>query len=362
MESLNNESRHSTEITPQRKIIVNPYLIKKKAPFTPAAPSVARPFIETNPQYILSNSSMTTEKMPEEASRTLDAPKSNSGLILNEDHTSVIGNLPPAKRLPSNNVTFQSSEILTVSELHASAMDYKDQSIRVTGVVLHRYVYQADGSVCFVLGDPLLAPKPRTSRRPSSVSFSKSGRQQHPAPSVHPSTPSQPRAPLFTGQSALLLGDRTPRRLVHVSKSTSTPRLLGQKRPRLAVSPVATMVTTLLNQRALLVIANPIHVHVRECGLGDLVMVIGQVQVHSANHDAPAKELLEGWKEKRNQGAGTELTYVQPRILRNVNGTDMRLQFETLKLRRKHLLAIRGEFGVIAGCGPTFSTTSRATA
>jgi hypothetical protein len=331
MESLSNKIRYSDELAPKRKIIVNPYFIKKKAPFAPSTPSVARPLIETNPQHFLSNSSTTTGKPPEEAIRTHEAPKSNTGLILNEEHESVIGNLPPAKRLPSNNMTFQSSEILTVSELYASAMEYKDQSIRVTGVVLHRYVYQTDGSVWFVLGDPLLAPKPRTFRRPSSVSFSISGRQQEPAPSIKTSNPSQHRATLNTGQ-----------RLVHVSKSTSTPTLLGQKRPRLAVSPLDNMLTTLLNQRVILVIANPIHVHVRECGLGDLVMVIGQLQVHSANHDAPAKELLEVWKEKRNQGAGTELTYVQPRILRNVNGTDMRLQFETLKLRRKHLSDARG--------------------
>jgi hypothetical protein len=325
-------SHHGDGYAPTgKRMIMNPYLKRAKAPpdqvINGPVDNVQAPvnFLET---------SLAIEIDSAPTSKAFNTPIAMPCAILMENKSLSAGDLPPSKRLPSSSVTFQSGEILSVSELNAGSTNYKDKSIRVTGVVLHRHIYQEDGSVCFVLGDPLL----RTPIR--SPTFTTPCKER--TKPLHQSGLSHAKTSLSTGKNSLLLGARSTRRLVHTPKaSLKTNKLSGQRRPRSIMTPVDNLVSTLLNQRVVLVIADPIHVHVRECGLGDSIMVIGEV--HVVDDDAPAQQVLGLWREKRNAqqvDAGEVLTYIRPRILRNVNGTDARLQFEALKLRRMHLLSI----------------------
>ena len=353
MEKILHHSSGGSIILKKPKTAVNPYLRKKAAPEFPQN-SVTGTFKTKHASFL--TKSLATDSLSGTIRPNLDV--ADVSRLDMKDNQSSVGDLPQAMRLPSHNVTFQPSEILTVSELHMNSKDYINRSIRVTGVISHRHIHPVDGSVCFVLSDPLLAPKSKTSVR-SSSELSTPRKHAVPVPaSLHHSASSVTKGKLTLsqlGRTSLLATDKTPRRLVHVPKATSTsPHLLGQKRQRVTVTPVDSLLTTLTTQHATLVIADPIYVHVRECGVGDLMMVVGEVQL--VEDDAPAKQLLELWKVKKSEqqcaSASDEIVYVRPRILRNANGTDMRLQFEALKMRRKHLLNLREALTNNCGRGP----------
>lgn len=245
------------------------------------------------------------------------------------------------ERLPSRNVSFGSAEILTVSELQKNASHYVDHSVRVTGVVLHRHVSN-DGNVCLVLKDPSIQQqqKPKTA-----------------APKSILKTPGTTR----TG------GGGIKRRL---SSRGSTPRFVTRKRPFSTlkkappppVNPIESMVTSLVNQQTVLVYAVTKQMPVNEASLGDLVMIIGQVKTTTAPVPAVA-DILEQWNAKTSSGTTTN-SFVHARILRNVNGTDMRLHDEALRMRRQYLIQSNnnaqrqsndGETdasALLPGCGP----------
>ena len=355
MEKLVHHSSNGSVILKGKKIVVNPYLRKKTASTLPKNSATSTLTAKQSP---FPAKSLARDSLSDSGRLNLDISEVIR-LDSKDDQSNIsVGDLPPAKRLPSNNVTFEPSEILTVSELHTNCQNYINRSIRITGVVSHRHIHPVDGSVCFVLSDPLVAPKSKTSMKTSFL-VSTPGKHAVPVPALfHQSASSVTKRKLTLsqqGRTSLLVTDKTLRRLVHVPKASSTTtRLLGQKRQRVTVSPIDSLLTTLTNQHTILVIADPIHVHVRECGVGDLMMVVGEVQL--MEDEAPAMQLLVQWKVKRSEqqynSASDEIAYVRPRILRNASGTDMRLQFEALKLRRKHLLNLRDVLTNNCGHGP----------
>ena len=221
-------------------------------------------------------------------------------------------------RLPSQNVSFGSAEILTVSELQKHAHLYVNRSVRITGVVLHRHVAN-DGNVCLVLNDPSLQKS--TAKAP-------------------------PRSILKTP------GGGIKRRL-----SGSVPRFVTRKRPLSSlkkppppppVNAIDSIVTSLMEQSSVLAYAVSKQMPVNDVAVGDLVMIIGEVK--TAPVDA-VQSIIEKWNEKTM----TTNSFLYARILRNVNGTDMRLHDEALRMRRLHLLeTCASEEGetLRPGCGP----------
>ena len=93
---------------------------------------------------------------------------------------------------------------------------------------------------------------------------------------------------------------------------------------------------------------------VNEACVNDLIMIIGEVKVTPV----PAIEsILEKWNANTSD---TVNSFVYARILRNVNGTDMRLHDEALRMRRQHLIQSSAQSSsseaeletLRPGCGP----------
>jgi len=221
------------------------------------------------------------------------------------------------ERLPSRYVSFGSAEILTVSELHKHAVVYADNSVRITGVVVQRHV-ASDGNVCLVMKDP----------------------------SIHKTTKAAPRSILKTP------GGGIKRRL----SGSSTPRFVTRKRPLSSlkkpsppVNPLESIVSSLVEQQTVLVYAVSKQMPVNDAAVGDLVMIIGEVRTLPVDAVQP---ILEKWNEKTS----SMQHFLHARILRNVNGTDMRLHDEALRMRRQHLMETSSESkegtAFRLGCGP----------
>jgi hypothetical protein len=115
------------------------------------------------------------------------------------------------------------------------------------------------------------------------------------------------------------------------------------------------MLNSLMTQSTVLIYAVSKQMPVNEACVNDLIMIIGEVKTAPV----PALEgILEKWKAKSSD---TVNSFVYARILRNVNGTDMRLHDEALRMRRQHLIqqssaqSSSGEEeleGLRPGCGP----------
>jgi hypothetical protein len=87
-----------------------------------------------------------------------------------------------------------------------------------------------------------------------------------------------------------------------------------------------------MTQSTVLIYAVSKQMPVNEACVNDLIMIIGEVKTAPV----PALEgILEKWNAKSSD---TVNSFVYARILRNVNGTDMRLHDEALRMRRKHLI------------------------
>ena len=235
---------------------------------------------------------------------------------------------PAVERLPSRNVSFGSAEILTVTELRKHASLYMDQSVRITGVVLHRHV-ASDGNVCLVLKDPSIQPTTKTAK-PLILKTPGGGIQRRRS----------------------LNGTNTPRFVTRKRPFSSL-----KKPPAAAVDPVKAMVTSLVENQAVLVYAVSKQMPVNDAAVGDLIMIIGQVKT------VPVPALVTVM-EKWNEESSFTNSFVHARILRNVNGTDMRLHDEALKMRRLYLqkTMTNQDESLLQGCGPPpyFNTNDNA--
>mmetsp|Transcript_8056 Transcript_8056/g.16796 ORF Transcript_8056/g.16796 Transcript_8056/m.16796 type:complete len:697 (-) Transcript_8056:112-2202(-) len=181
-----------------------------------------------------------------------------------------------------------------------------------------------------------------------------------------------PRATSTSGSRGLGLGlgARTPRT---PSRSLTALDVIRQQRNR-GCDVVAVDVSNLLP--------------LRECKVGDMVMIIGEVRIVSpssslfSSHppadnesgtgkaeanssntaalttadDAAQQQHEESLLQKTLSALGTKGRVVAGRIIRNVNGTDMHLMTEALRLRRMHVKESRcwgggGRFGAFPGLG-----------
>lgn len=302
--------------------VENPYL-KKHA--TPVARHSSR---ETSSSAAPSIASLAVPAAaPQHAQEKQTEPATTETNVTTDQEKQTFGHKDSAvERLPSRNVSFGSAEILTVSELRKHVSHYVDQSVRITGFVLHRHVAN-DGNVCLVLKDPSIQQR-------------------------------QPKAP----PKSILKTPGTAAGIKRRLSVESTPRfVMTRKRPHSSLkkppppsNPIESMVTSLINQQTVFIYAVSKQMPVNDASVGDLVMIIGEVKITPV----PAMEdILEQWNAK------TDITnsFVYARILRNVNGTDMRLHDEALRMRRKYLMQSSAqptnEAGVSTralrpGCGP----------
>ena len=155
---------------------------------------------------------------------------------------------------------------------------------------------------------------------------------------------------------------------------TSKP-LLGQKRklqslrsPTQLENGIRTMQQN--STSAMLVVLESIQIEAIKCNVRDLVMVLGEVRAYTQ----PDEDELQRQNAAGTNGClgGTFLSkqfqrnhqlpvfFVRPRIVRNVNGTNLHLQQQMLELRRKHMQERHGEEGG-SGCGPPRPTCKAAT-
>lgn len=297
----------------KRPQMANPYLKEK-----PTAVDVA---LSEESFSATSNASTTVAKLPAHKDET--EPNCTNNTIAAAGEPTLLGsNQPAVERLPSRSVSFGSAEILTVTELHQHVLSYNNQSVRITGVVLHRLVAADGSSVCLVLSDP--KQQAQLLRMPPSSS------------SVWKTTP--------------VGGGGIQRR------GGTTPRFVSRKRPLAATVPTKTpleaAVTSLAEQPSVLVHAVSEQVPINDVAVGDLVMIIGELRSICNNTTIAAMAIIQDIVEHDNNSSAQH--FVHARIVRNVNGTDMALHDEALRMRRQHLLQTCPESKdlIRQGCGP----------
>lgn len=318
-------------------------------------------------------------------------------------------NLPLWQRLPSASISFGSAEILTAAEAYqrlrnSSAVgQYDNQSIRFTGVVVHRFVH-ADASISLVLGDALAALSTR--RRPTSIlkrsrpgSLGSSGPKTPSVAAVAPietasrlealtagfTVPSASRtavvAPTTTtgttrNVTAATTITKRPQSSIGVLNKKKTPVLVYKKQnvgrrvslaatglnqtpgrllKRALLKPLDLMVQAIAGTRNIWIVVAADHPHAPHCTANDLVMVMGEVQSYSTgemagrppgdddddvcddNEDEARCSVLHVAKRLGQRDGRKSVSYLKARIVRNVNGTNMRLHVDALMARRAFL-------------------------
>ena len=326
----------------------------------------------------------------------------------------------------SQQLSFGSAEILTISEYlqHCEVFCRERKSVRLTGRLIHRIVHGAT-MISFVLNDPMESLKRKATTARTTAATTGNPRAVSKETQLYASTFTAGTSSTVRPQRPPSLGGRsssssnnnhTAKRssLLSSSATTTSHRLVYKKTPgglrtpaaaarttsatgiisnmsrlkdtsvpqRQLHNPVETLVQALTttissssssgesivdksNSRgaAVWIIANPRHVMVQDCVVGDLVMVIGEVgclggsssnnnnNSNQNGHDVtintlPSVVCLE--KEdatvleqvRKATTAQQQQYYVAARICRNVNGTDMSLFTQALMTRRKFLRAI----------------------
>lgn len=276
------------------------------------------------------------------------------------------------QRLPSRNVSFGCAEHLSVTELREFLRYYTNRSVRITGIILHRHLVETDASICLVVGDPLARNQVKRSSLDSSELCTPKGLNRR-TTSIDAKTAK--KSVSFKNKTALgsakvssfgkITTKRTPlysrgglgvkRRLVHIPKTPGSCTLLGKnsnKRRSPFSSRIESAINCLVNRDdSILAILNPLqHPEVADCNVGDLIMLIGEIHFMSCNEEpTTAAPFLSHYRSKAEK---KEARFLVPRILRNVNGTNVRLQHEAIKRRREHILLVQKSHPIQAGRGP----------
>ena len=281
--------------------------------------------------------------------------------------------LPLWKRLPSRTISFGSAEILSVLEFAKNTQtNTLPASVRLTGVLLQKHVHQSSDTtngltfVSLLLGDPLLRP---------SATKHRQGRTLAQTTTTKPS-----RSFMTSPRTTSSLGHRSTQRMnPQMSPIPAANRRQGGglwKRPRTSLTRTAstaassTSVTSVerfaqqvygsltdaTTSCRVWVIANPDFVSLDECIVGDLVMVMGEtykclLNNPTTNHDTPIRnettsveEIMTLVRQKHSTLDNSTLTsktdqvsYLVPRIVRNVKGANMTLYMKSLQARREML-------------------------
>lgn len=291
-------------------------------------------------------------------------------------------NLPLWQRLPSETISFGSAEILTVPELsqrfRSSVDGQYSKSVRVTGVVRYRYVH-ADASISLVLGDPL-AVLNETRRKIHTPKQTLPNSLIPETPSVRNGAAAATKTPgtnvaltTTTGkrpQSSILLNRKKAPVLVYKKANTGKklsfaaglkPTAGRLKRPHdspSAMDPLLSLVNALsgTSDCIWIVVAES---QIGQCAVNDLVMVMGEVQRcdgeasrENDHHGRPDGEDGVSFRMSNCPSSFSECAalmnvyekighrtvyYIQARIVRIVNGTNMKLHTDALLARRAFL-------------------------
>lgn len=251
----------------KRKVVVNPYARKQqKVAQNTKSFDIFKGLKE--------NDGSSCDKTDEEASKK--TPQTNN----EEAATSLSISLPVWHRLPSASLSFGSAEILTMPQACA-IREPCGQSIRVTGIVVHRSVTDSSG-VNLVLGDPV--------RRASSI--------------LKPSAKQKPK------KTASVLFDKTKTKKLVFRKKTER-RLSFASGCLAKVDPAVQLENALRLDNRLWVSAPPETV----LQLQDAVTVIGEMELRDNRPCLIA------------------------RIVRNTNGVHMKLYQDALLARQVRLAA-----------------------
>jgi hypothetical protein len=342
--------------------VSNPYAQKR-----PTAPVVHKNLPLTSRELILRHIDSSTEQqgdcsetkaaIPEDSSRKGEEKQQQTHDDSNPEKApvqsaTVNNDSPYWKRLPSLNLSFSSAEILTVSEYLQHCSAFCNKSVRITGKLVQRVIHSPT-CMSLVLTDPLLPPS--RIRRPSLGGRRVASFPQTTTPSILTRkrplrktpgglrTPSTFRSTLPTNPPP---GSATTTPAAHFGSSRKRP-LSTLKNPPDTVETVVQAV--LQNHGAVWIVANPAHVTVRDCAVGDLVMVMGEVRPMCGKEedDESARRIAERLQqqpldsdtntEKTTNNDTSPVHCLKARILRNANGTDMKLYTEALLARRDHL-------------------------
>lgn len=367
--------------------IKNPYLkLKNKTTAAPVQTSIANLLQSHSPDQSLdetkeSEAIKAFQTSAKEPSTNENKDKDQTGT---KDSIEAPSTKPPCQnvdrevsiehRLPSRVVSFQSAEHLSVKELRSFISLFNDKSVRITGLVRHRHVVESDASVCLVLEDPLAGLEAANKKRFSTGSTISNWTLTSDKSQATPVTINNQKSHLISTDKRTLGPARTPanrtpfherksqsfsggtlstssssslgkRKLVKISKTLSLSQ--GNKRRLSFSTPTESAINSLLHHQTILVILTPQqHSQVTNCGVGDLVMVIGEVGL-SHESDSVAASFLQECRQHLS-----DVRYIKPRVVRNVNGTNTRLQQEALLLRREHVLQLSQRNPQQPGRGP----------
>jgi hypothetical protein len=372
--------------------------VNDAADFSLSRASSDRPHFSAEKDNIAQNHPTSPISEKEAITTTAIATVSTSGGI----------HLPMWQRLPSRNLSFQSAEILTVTECLQHVPLYAERSVRVTGSIFEKFVHStvADQSndnmnnsnndnmnmVSLLLSDPLAALPPSRNaalrRRSTSLGGNTNRRVSF------PKTPSSALHKIQqTGTGAgntTSVTKRTPGTHTILRRKSGgllggggdgaafTPGLASSRKRRSsgafkATNPEDVLVQTLASSslsstNCLWVLANPQHVSVTHSTTGDLVMAMGEIREYKPeDSDLPssihkiAARIRAAQQQPQQPGRQTSVTgqaeepgkkkqqhqqyrpiyFLQTRILRNANGTNMKLHTEALYARRQQLVAAR---------------------
>jgi hypothetical protein len=396
---------HDSESIESRKV-TNPYATVSKRPRPAASSLYAKPlcaFDHAADRWDRDdNNGREASSLP---LRPSEEPLETVGILPQDETLSNAPQLQPVPtkpvshyHLPSQNLSFGSAEILTVSELSVLQC-CSPRSVRVTGLLLHQLVYRVAKTDCLslILGDPLLEtlkPRPTPARRqgPSlrRVSFS-----PPPPPSVaatcateslengenddaaqqrrrRVSFPSTPMARLGAKKTGSVirpnpLTSSGPRR--RLSSARNVPCAMTPQLHRNVSSPINAALAGIANHQTVLWVRTPPELVTVASGysVGDLITVFGTVYswVDPPEHGTSGAPAVNAWENEaqerndidqliakairearatnnrgtagQNGGVANTVLVMQPRIIRNAAGTNMALHDAALKCRRKFL-------------------------
>ena len=308
-------------------------------------PRVANPYLKqkSTTEELLTESSCTNSnndpvaKLPPAIRYTDGNSNKNEPSNIPSFREATFGEKEPAvERLPSRNVSFGSAEILSVEELRQHASLYNDRSVRITGVVLHRLLATADdNNLCLVLCDPKRNTANATTmqQRKRKSSF------------ILQTTPIGIHQQSTRGNNDNNNNNNNSLVLSCKKRPLSTRRTLTK-----ITTPLESMVTSLAEDQTVLVYAVSQQVPVNDVAVGDLVMIIGEWRSTCNTNVVAIQSILVG----QDKMTATVQNFLYARIVRNVNGTDMQLHDEALRMRRQHLLQMFPESKepIRSGCGP----------
>jgi hypothetical protein len=271
-------------------------------------------------------------------------------------------------RLRSKELPFGTAEIITIAEYlqknRCDTLTFCDKSVRLTGKLVHRIVHSSS-MVSLLLTDPLVVTAttatPKHQQQSPVCPLVRLGGRRSTTKVSFPKTPSilvrrrrvsdgvVPDAPLTT-TPVMVLAEQNATSVV--TSNDDDDDVSRKKRPRVdinnnntnnSIDPVVEcIVQAVTGGNCCWVVAHPGHVVLDDVSVGDLVMVLGTVQragvVVTDTNDDDNNEPL--GRIAKQLGDESNCCYLAARIVRNVNGTDMKLFVQGLLARRQCLQAL----------------------